>query len=353
MSDVTAGPQSTAKPWVRWTTTAIVVAVLAAALGFWWYRTHRTGLHLSARFSAAVGVYPGSDVRMLGVAVGAVDSVTPNGTYVTIHMHLDPGVQLAAGSKAVIVSPNLVSDRYVQLTGVYTSGPTFRPGATIWLRDTATPVELDTLYRNLIQLTGALGPAGANKNGALSELINTAAANLRGNGKDFNTTVGNLAQAASTLTSTKDDLFLTISHLSDFTGMLATNNNGLIKVNDELASVTQVLSDDRQSFAEAIQQLGSALDKVQRFVRENRSEISSNLTQLSSVAQTLAKQRAGLVTSLRAAPLLVQNLINAYDPTSKLLTGRANLNELSIWAKSPASSSTAGPPTLLPGTGSR
>lgn len=349
-----SAPQAGTQPWVKWTTRLLIVAVLAAAIGFWWYRVHRTGLHLSAQFASAVGVYPGSDVRMLGVGVGAVDSVHPDGTYVTIDMHLDPGVKLAADSKAVIVAPNLVSDRYVQLTGVYTSGPTFRSGDTIPLADTATPVELDTLYRNLIQLTGALGPAGANKNGALSDFINTAAANLRGNGKDFNTTVGNLAQAASTLSATKDDLFLTISHLSDFTGMLATNNNGLIKVNDELAAVTQVLSNDRESFATAIHELGIALDKVQHFVRDNRHAISYNVAKLDVVAQTLAAQRDNLARSLRAAPLLVQNLINAYDPKTKLLTGRTNLNELSIWAKDTSgTSSTSGPPTLLPGTGSR
>ena len=134
--------------------------------------------------------------------------------------------------------------------------------------------------------------------------------------------------------------------------MLATNNNSFIKVNDELASVTQVLSDDRQSFAKAIQELGVALGKVQKFVQDNRAAISENVSKLSSVAQVLATQRDGLIKSLRAAPLLVQNLINAYDPDQKLLTGRANLNELSIWAKS-ATSSTDGPPTLLPGTGSR
>jgi virulence factor Mce-like protein len=299
---------------------------------------------------------------MLGVAVGAVDSVTPNGTYVTIGMHLEPGVRVAADTKAVVVSPNLVSDRYVQLTGVYTSGRQLASGATIPLSSTATPVELDTLYRNLIQLTDALGPKGANKTGALSDLINTAAANLNGNGKYINSSIGDLAQAASTLNNSKVDLFLTIDHLSSFTSMLATNNNGLVRVNQELASVTQVLSDDRQSFASAINELGTALDQVQKFVRDNRDAISVNVQRLSVVARTLAQHRDSLVTSLKAAPLLVQNLINAYDPKHNVLLGRGDLNELTIWAKNAAnatssatgnSSSSAGPPTLLPGSGSR
>jgi ABC-type transporter Mla subunit MlaD len=114
-----------------------------------------------------------------------------------------------------------------------------------------------------------------------------------------------------------------------------------------------VLSDDRQAFGEAIQQLGTALSRVQRFISENRGAISSNVSKLSAVAKTLATQRAGLIKSLRAAPLLVQNLINAYDPKAKVLTGRTNLNELSIWAKTSTTTTGAGPPTLLPGAGSR
>ena len=51
----------------------------------------------------------------------------------------------------------------------------------------------------LDKLSTALGPNGANTNGAFSDLLDTAAANLKGNGKDLNSTVGRLAQLAGTL----------------------------------------------------------------------------------------------------------------------------------------------------------
>ena len=73
---------------------------------------------------------------------------------------------------------------------------------------------------------------------------------------------------------------------------------------------------------------------------------------LQDVADTLAAQRTGLIKSLRAAPLLVQNLINAYDPNHKVLMGRTDLNELSIWSR-PDSTSSTELPTLLPAAGSR
>ena len=49
----------------------------------------------------------------------------------------------------MIVTPTLVADRFVQLTPVYTEGPTMADGADIALPDTGVPVELDRIYASL------------------------------------------------------------------------------------------------------------------------------------------------------------------------------------------------------------
>ncbi len=43
--------------------------------------------------------------------------------------------------------------------------------AKIALPETGTPVELDRIYQSLSDLTQALGPNGANKNGSLDTLL--------------------------------------------------------------------------------------------------------------------------------------------------------------------------------------
>ena len=68
---------------------------------------------------------------MLGVAVGTVDKVTPSGTDVVVTMHYDADVNVPADAKAVIVSPSIVGDRYIQLTPVYKSGPKLADGAVL------------------------------------------------------------------------------------------------------------------------------------------------------------------------------------------------------------------------------
>ncbi|MCP9953733.1 MlaD family protein [Actinomadura madurae] len=81
--------------------------------------THR----ITAYFATAIGVYPGSDVRVLGVKVGSIDSVEPLGNRVRVDMRVDDEVDVPAEARAVVIAPNLVSDRYVQLDPAYGGGP--------------------------------------------------------------------------------------------------------------------------------------------------------------------------------------------------------------------------------------
>ena len=355
--------QTPARPqrWRRVYTYLVVAIVVLAAVGggVWWYvDAHADQTKFSAMFSESIGIYPGSDVKVLGVPVGSVDSITPEGTQVQITMHLDKGVQVRADTLAVIIAPSLVSDRYIELTGVYQPGshePTLQDGATIPVDRTRDPVEIDQLSGNIVKLTEALGPNGANKNGALSDLLNVGAANLRGNGTYIKQTIDRLGQAAGTLSDSKDDLFKTVSNLASFTQLLARNDSSVAGLNRSLASVSLVLAQDRKSFAAALHQLTGALDKVKRFINDNRDLISVNVKRLAVITQTLSNERDSLAQALRTAPLAVDNLINAYDPTNNVLAGRADLNELTLWRNATASGAAAtpasAPPLLLPSSG--
>ena len=99
----------------------VVVALVVSALVAFVFggNDQRT---LTADFPRTVSLYVGSDVRVLGVPVGKIDSVTPSGTDVIVKMHYDANVQIPANAKAVIVSPSIVGDRFVQLTPAYTGG---------------------------------------------------------------------------------------------------------------------------------------------------------------------------------------------------------------------------------------
>jgi phospholipid/cholesterol/gamma-HCH transport system substrate-binding protein len=324
---------------------AIVVVLLLAAIGaVLGVRAARPpGTTVTADFTGTVGLYPGSDVRMLGVRVGKVDHVRPAGTQVVVTMTIDHGYAAAADTGAVVLSPSLVSDRYVQLTHIWSGGPRLLSGAVIPTSRTATPVELDQLNNALVQFADALGPNGANKDGAFSRLLTTSAANLKGNGAEFNETLTRLSELSGTLANSSPNLFATVTQLSSFTTTLAQSDSDVSGLNSQLEQVTALLASDRQSFADAVQQLGSALGLVQTFISQNRSALTTDVAQLSTVTGTLAAEKASLAEALQTAPQALTNLLAAYDPSQGTIDGRGDLNELSIWANSATAATSSAP----------
>ncbi|MDT3397039.1 MCE family protein [Streptomyces sp. B1866] len=288
------------------------------------------GNRFTAYFDRTVGLYKGSDIRVLGVAVGRIDSVKPEGKQVKVTATLNEGVKIPAQASAVVVAPTIVSGRYLQLAPAYTTGATLRDGAVIPADRTATPMEVDELYTSLVRLADDLGPRGANKNGALSEVLDTGAKNLKGNGKAFGDTIRQLGSLSKTLSGTDKDLFGTITNLSKFAGMLKDNDTKVRQAQEQLGKVSTFLADDRDDLAAALRQLGTALGKVQSFIKDNRNVFKASVDKLIPITQSLVDQRASFGEALDVAPLAVANVLNAYNPSTRTLDGRANMNELSM-----------------------
>ena len=173
---------------------AVIVAAALVAGGVLVYHASHKGTQVTAYFSETIGVYPGSTVRVLGVPVGTVGSVQPQGTEVKVTMTVNSGVAVPADATAVVIEPSVVADRYVQLTPAYTSGPQLTDNAVIPMSRTAVPIEVDQIYTSINRLTQALGPNALNKNGALSELVKTGAANLNGNGANLHAMITQFGQ---------------------------------------------------------------------------------------------------------------------------------------------------------------
>ncbi|MEV3927114.1 MCE family protein [Actinomadura coerulea] len=301
---------------------AVVAAVVLVAL------RDPGGTRITVYFQTAVGVYKGSDVRVLGVKVGTVDSVRAEGTRVRTVVTVDRGVDVPAGAKAVAVAPSLVADRYVQLTPAYTSGPKMAAGAVIPAERTATPMELDKVYDSIRRLAADLGPQGLNRDGALSRLLETGAENLNGNGRDIRTTTERMAQAARTLSGSQNDLFATIRGLQTFTTMLKSGDGQVREAERQLADVSGFLADDREELDAALRALAEALARVKVFVHDNRRQIAGNVGKLAGITRLLVKQRRSLAEALDVQPLNATNILDAYDPATRSLMGRQNLGEL-------------------------
>lgn len=305
----------------------LVVAIVAAGV-LWWTVDRLTTTKITAYFDRSVGIYEGSDVRVLGVPVGKVDSVEPQGDQVKIVMSVDRSFDIPADARAAQITPSIVSDRYIQLTPVYTGGDKMPRTATIPRDRTVTPVEVDQLYKSITELSDALGPNGANKDGAVNELVRTGAANLDGNGEALANSLTQLSKAAKYLSDARGDIFDTVKNLQNFVTMLANNDAQVRQFNVQLADLSSFLASERSDLGAALNLLSVALGDVARFIDNNRDLIASNAEGLVTLTKTLSDQRDDLAAALPVLPLALSNLINIHNAESGTLDMRANFTDL-------------------------
>ena len=310
----------------RWLAVAAVLLLIASLLGIAVVGTEGPATRtIRAQFAEAPGLYNGNNVDVLGIPIGHVTSVRSGPQYVTVTMQVNRSTKLPADVSAVLMAPEVVSDRFVQLGPGYTSGPALESGATIPLSRTAIPQSVDEVIYQLNRLASELGPTGANRNGALSTLVHQLATSLGPNGPDFHAAVVNFSQALQGLSANSPALAGTLTNLGQLSQALADNSASYRSFAANLASVTQVLANDRQDVSAVLASLQRLFANLTSFIQADGSALGSSLTNLQQFAGALSSEQTALAHAYALAPLSLQNLDNAINknaPGGPAIVGR-------------------------------
>ncbi|EME22917.1 MCE family protein [Rhodococcus triatomae] len=301
----------------------VIGVALAALLAVSYVVVPRaTSIVVTAEFTSTTGLYPGDDVRVMGVTVGRVESIEPGPAANLVRMRVERSQPIPAEADAIIVSQSLVAARFVQLTPAYTDGDRLDDGASIPLSRTAVPVEWDRMTEQLNRLATALGPEGGNgaaaqndsPAGPAGELVDALDATLDGQGADLHSTLIQLSDAMRILSDGRTDLFATVRNLQVFVSALSRSDQQIVEFNNRMATVSDVLGSNTDTIGSAITTLDSAVGNVTRFVRDNRDAVGTTGEQLSGVLANLAAQRDGIAQILHVAPTALANMSNIYQP---------------------------------------
>jgi len=282
--------------------------------------------HITAYFDNSNGLFRGDEVRILGVAVGAIDAIEPESNRVKISFWVDDTVKVPAEARAAILSPQLVTARAIQLTPAYTGGPVMRSGAVIPQTRTAVPLEWDDLRAQLDKLTAALQPTQPGGVSTLGAFINTAADNLRGQGANIRDTIIKMSQAFSILGDHSNDIFSTIKNLSVVVSALHDSSGLLRQLNGNLASVTALLANDPDEVGHAISDLNAVVGDTRSFIADNREALGTTTDKLSSISKAVGDSLDDIKQTLHVAPTAFQNFINIYQPAQSALSGALAIN---------------------------
>jgi phospholipid/cholesterol/gamma-HCH transport system substrate-binding protein len=309
---------------------AAAVAVVAVVGGVIAVRSidHAGRTRVVAYFDNSNGLFKGDEVRILGVPVGAIDSIEPLPKKVKVTFWFDDAYKVPADAKAVIVSPQLVTARAVQLVPVYTGGPALADGATIGQDRTAVPLEWDDLREQLQKLTESLQPTEPGGLSSLGSFVETAAANLQGQGADIRATVINMSRALSALGDHSDDLFTTIKNLSVVVSALEGSSSLLQELNGNLAAVSGLLTENPGQVGAAIKDLNAVVGSASEFIKDNREALGTSTDRLASITSAVNNSLDDIKQALHMFPNAAQNFANVYQPSQAALTGILAVNNL-------------------------
>lgn len=310
-------PKSTAPSSLpgRYTRLALLVMLLGSLItGIVLVWPHPRSVTVTGYFSSAIGLYPGDDVVVLGVPVGSIKTITPGPEHTAITFTVRPNTPIPAGAAAVIVAPNLLSARTIELAPVYSGGPTLADGAIITRDRTAVPVEWDEVKDQLTRLSTQLGPQNGTLQGPLSLAVDQAATTFDGQGQSFRDVVRQLSQTAGRLGDSRDDIVGTLRNLRTLVDALAGSNDQIVQFTSHVATLSQVFADSSTDLSASLGTLSTALDDLRGFLDTNNNAVSGQVNKLADFTTLLTEHSNDIEQVLHVAPNGLANFYNIYNP---------------------------------------
>ena len=231
------------------------------------------------------------------------------------------GIQIPADAQALLVAPNLVSARFIELTPVYADGAAMTDGAVIGTDRTAVPVEWDDVKSELTQLSAQLGPQPGSLQGPLTSFVNQAADTFDGQGDSFRQAVRELSQTAGRLGDSRTDLLGTVKNLHTLVDALSNSNEEIVAFSSHVASVSQVLADSSTDLDTSLDTLKSALSDIRGFLHDNNEALIGQIDKLTNFTKLLDEHGEDIEQILHVAPHGLQNFYNIYNPAQGSVAG--------------------------------
>lgn len=232
----------------------------------------------NALFSNASGLEGGNFVRIAGVEVGKVASVTlhQNGT-VDVAFTLDKDMPLTEGTRAAIRYENLIGDRYLALEPGPGSVRKLQPGQTIPLPQTAPALDVDALIGGFRPLFRALDPEQVN---ALSGQLLTV---FQGQGGTISSVLAQTSALTGTLADRDELIGQVITNLNTVLGTFTARDDEFAGSLDRLAELVAGLADRRTDIATGTAYLNAAAASVTDLLTEARRPLQDTVAQTDRV----------------------------------------------------------------------
>lgn len=271
----------------------------------------------TAYLADSAGLFVGNDVGILGVPVGKITEIEPVGDRVKVTLEVDEEYKVPADVGAVVVARSVATDRYIELTPVYSKGPELEDDGEIPLKRTRTPVDFDQVLESLNRFaTGIAGDKDTIR--AVQHFIDAGTKALKGRGPLLNQTIHSLSEGVNGIHAQREDVAATLRSLDVLLGVIAKNEGTAREFIQQVARAADLLASERNNFRTALRSLDDAVTAVAEFTVANRDEIVRTLDGSTRLMRVILSKQERLQEVLRVMPLALQNIQLARTPDNKL-----------------------------------
>lgn len=157
---------------------------------------------------------------------------------------------------------------------------------------TQVPVEWDQLRDSLNGILRQLSPTARQPKGPFGEVVDKAADNLAGKGKQVNDTLNNLSQALTALNEGRGDFVAITRSLAQFVSALHQNDRQFVALNADLAEFTGWFTKSDHDVADTVGHIDDVSAAARKFLSDNRSVLSHDVGNLADVTTAILGLRA-------------------------------------------------------------
>ncbi len=307
---------------------AVALLLLTAAFMALRPRTDHTTFTL--QFTDTTGLYVGNDVQTIGVRIGEVTAIKPKGTLVNVTVKVDEPVSADVG--AVIMQSALVTDRFVELTPPWKSGPTIADGALVPLARTKSPANVDDIFAAVDDLLVALSDTTSDGKD-IGDLLSVSATQLEGKGKAFADLLDASGQALATVGNNDENLTAIVNDADSLVTMLAKRDKTIRSLVSSVADASELFADQSDDIAASLVTLDQLSRKMTDFISDNDALMTRTVNRTSTVLGTIADQQAAIVDAFNSLPLAAENIARAYDPGTRNLRVRLDVHRMAPYGE--------------------
>jgi phospholipid/cholesterol/gamma-HCH transport system substrate-binding protein len=300
--------------------TLVIIAMLAVAFNAKRLPFIGNGPTYYADFTNASGLVTGEEVRIAGIKVGQVNSVTIVGSHVRVGFSVK-GASFGPATGASIEIRSLLGEHYLALDPE--GSGQMRAGAEIPLQRTTTPFNVVPAFNELTTTIGQINTT------SLARSFTTIAKSFGHTSPEVHQTLRGLSRLSQTIASRDGQIHDLIAHTSNVTGTIASRDAQITSLIDSSNQVLRVLDQRRAVIHRLLVGASGLAHQLTGLVHDNASQLAPALKRLHDVVSLLHrddKQIGSLLSETSPFARLFVNVVGTggwFDSTIKFPRGIA------------------------------